>query len=149
MKLARLLACGLAIAGVVGTTLADPPKPAPKKTETFAGPKAKKAPVIITAPPADVLAEAIKAEMDAYTRRLDACTRLRQIAIETGDETLLQTADDLERQCSALYQQRVARLGIKGPAAGEGSIEARLGGTVDPLKVAAPSPAGTTPRASR
>lgn len=101
----------------------------------------KAAPVIIAPPPAEVIAEAIRAEMDAYARRLDACTRLRQIAIETGNDALLNDADDIERQAALLYQARVARLGInaKSPL-NEAKSERRLSGTIDPTRVAPPAP---------
>ena len=39
--------------------------------------------MIVAPPSGEVLADAVKAEMDAYVRRLDVCTRLRQIAAET------------------------------------------------------------------
>ena len=59
------------------------------------------------------LAEALKAEQDAYQRRLDVCLKLRQIAARTNDERLTEQADDLERQATGLYHARTARLGVK------------------------------------
>jgi len=145
----RVSARGLAVAGwllsAAGAATAATPNTA-KSSDTFAK-SAKKAPVIIAPPPAEIVAEALRAEMDAYARRLDACTRLRQIAIETGNDALLQSTDEIERQAAAIYQARVARLGVNSKLPPESRLEARLGASVDPLKVAPPQP--LTGRASR
>lgn len=84
-----------------------PPKPA--------GPRAggDDRPVTITAPLApEVLADALRAEQDAYLRRVSICTELRRVAIEKGDASLERQADELERQATALYNNRVAGLGV-------------------------------------
>src|SRR5207302_232620 len=83
----------------------------------------------------EVVAEALRAEMDAYARRLDVCTRLRQIAVETGDDKLLQQTDELEKQAAAIYKARVTRLGVsaKDPPKPE-AADRKLGGA-DPLDV--------------
>ncbi len=75
-------------------------------------------PTTITAPLApEVLADALRAEQDAYLRRISVCTELRRVAIEKGDEGLGRQAEELERQASALYNLRVAGLGVsKGKA---------------------------------
>jgi hypothetical protein len=129
-------------------------RPNPNAAPTFDARAPKKPPVIITPPSGEVLAEAVKAEMDAYVRRLDVCTRLRQIALQANDDALATQADELERQASALYQQRVARLGLKGdapPRAAEQSLDRKLGSgaAVDPLKVAPPQPVDRTITAGR
>jgi hypothetical protein len=82
-----------------------PPKPL--------GPSGQTAPITITAPltPA-VLKKCLQAENDAYSRRLDVCAALRAVAEEKGDPALSRHADELERQVTALYDARVAALGI-------------------------------------
>ncbi|CAN5181165.1 hypothetical protein BH11PLA2_BH11PLA2_07550 [soil metagenome] len=127
----------------------------PNAKPTFESKTPKQPPVIVAPPSGEVLAEAVKAEMDAYVRRLDVCTRLRQIAAETNDDNLLNQADDLERQASTLYQARVSKLGLdsKVPPRNSNSIlDQRLGSgsAVDPLSVAPPKPlTNTAGRGSR
>ena len=84
------------------------------------------------------LAEALRAEQDAWQRRMDVCLKLRQIAADANDDKLLTQADDLERQATALYHQRTARLGVKAPAAAPDQTPA------PPPPVAPPEPAFTS-----
>lgn len=112
------LACGLggpaaaADAPAQPTTLMHklfgpkPPKPA--------GPAANAdRPATITAPLApEVVADALRAEQDAYLRRVSVCTELRRVAVEKGDDALARQADELERQASTLYNLRVTGLGV-------------------------------------
>jgi hypothetical protein len=101
---------------------ADPPAPGEPTTlanklfgpkQPKAGPATPQRPPTVTAPlsPA-VLAEALRAEQDAYLRRVSVCTELRRVAVERGDESLVRQADELERQTAALYNARVAALGV-------------------------------------
>jgi hypothetical protein len=70
-------------------------------------------PITVSAPlPADQLAEALRAEQDAYLRRSSVCTELRRIAVERGDDTMVRQIDEMERQAGALYNARVAGLGV-------------------------------------
>ena len=62
----------------------------------------------------DQVAQALRAEQDAYLRRLEICTKLRQVGLQSEDESLLKQADEIERQATMLYHSRVARLGVKG-----------------------------------
>jgi hypothetical protein len=94
-------------------------------------------PVVFAPLAADVLAEAVRAEQDAYVRRLDVCTKLRKAAAEKADDKLAALADDLERQATALYQARVGKLGVK--PAGPGAKPTVLA-SVNPLTVAPPTP---------
>lgn len=91
----------------------------------------------------ETLADALKAEQEAYLRRMDVCTRLRALASDNDDETLLARADRLEQQATALYHQRVSRLGVKGNLRGrfeseiqtvssESRIAEKLGDSTDP-----------------
>jgi hypothetical protein len=109
---------------------------------------------VITAPLApETLAEALRAEQDAYLRRLDVCTKLRQVAIETNDEQLLAKADGLEQQATTLYHQRTARLGVRGGPKGsintstvasnttsEETLSKTLGTSLTPLSKEQPAP---------
>src|SRR5262249_11165111 len=63
-------------------------------------------------PPPEVVADALRAEQDAYLRRLSVCSELRRIGADTNDEALIRQADELERQAAAVYNQRVAVLGV-------------------------------------
>jgi hypothetical protein len=45
-------------------------------------------------------------EMDAYLRRLGACLRLQQIALEKGDDAMLDRAEQLAKLAAVVYQKR-------------------------------------------
>lgn len=100
---------------------ADPPAEQPSMIQKLFGQKPKDAgptaarqrPMTITAPlPPEVVKEALRAEQEAYLRRVSVCTELRRIAVERGDDALIRQADDLERQSGAIYNARVAVLGV-------------------------------------
>lgn len=113
------LACGLG-----GPAAAGDSAPVQQTTlmHKLFGPKAPKPagpaanadrPPTITAPLApEVLADALRAEQDAYLRRVSVCTELRRVAAEKGDDALARQADELERQASSLYNLRVSGLGV-------------------------------------
>jgi len=125
MKPIQLTALALALAAASGSSaiaanpppekstlfnkLFGPPKPRPN------GPTVRTPgrPLTISAPlPAEQLAEALRAEQDAYLRRVSVCTELRRVALERGDDAMVRQADELERQFGALYSARVAALGV-------------------------------------
>lgn len=107
----------------------------------------------------DTLKEALRAEQDAYLRRLDVCSKLRQLAVESNDDKLLERADSLEQQATALYHQRTARLGVRGGPKGsygpttavarksEETLDRKLGtgAATDPLAAAKPAADGHKP----
>ncbi len=137
---------------VGGDDKPEPPEPpASPKAAAAAAPAATPArPPVVTAPlSADALADAVKSEQDAYLRRLAVCTRLRELSIESNDDSLSRQADDLERQATALYHQRVAAMGVKGgrrPSAraseeATASLDRQLGSgsAVTPLTAARPA----------
>ena len=62
------------------------------------------------------LLAAITAEKEAYSRRLDACHRLREIALDSGNETLEAKANELEKMATETYRLRVSRLGVPSGA---------------------------------
>ncbi|HEY2786026.1 MAG TPA: hypothetical protein VGJ05_13745 [Fimbriiglobus sp.] len=107
--------------------------------------KAPSGPPVIVAPlPPAELADAVRAEQMAYLRRLEVCTRLRDVATNTKNEKLIDVAEELEKQAFAMYQARVARLGVKtGPRNAEAELDSKLGtgAGVNPLTVASPKPA--------
>ena len=114
---------GLVLVGVglaAPAFAADPPAK-PNETTVFGrmfGPKKPVGPAVrsgpvVTAPHApEVLADALRAEQEAYLRRLSVCGELRRVAGETNDDALTRQAEELERQAAALYNQRVAALGV-------------------------------------
>jgi hypothetical protein len=86
------------------------PKPGPVARGSAGAPTR---PPTVTAPlPAEVVAGALRAEQDAWERRMSVCLKLRQVAVETNDEALQRQVDELERQATALYNSRVAALGV-------------------------------------
>lgn len=60
--------------------------------------------------PAEVAATQQSQEMASYLRRAAVCDRIRQIAMESGDDALMKQADALDKQAFNVYQQRVSNL---------------------------------------
>jgi hypothetical protein len=69
--------------------------------------------IVISPLPEEVKVEALRAEQEAYLRRVAVCTELRRVALERGDEVLYHQADELEREAEAVYRLRVGRLGLR------------------------------------
>ncbi len=95
-------------------------KPVEKKVLPKPEPTAAKKP---TAPvrPASLVDEAAAKrgqEEAALLRRLQACDKLREIAIQTKDDALLRRAEELEERAQATYAQRTDSL-----RGGAGSFE--------------------------
>lgn len=144
----RFAAGGLAVVlSAVGLTAAGPKATdSPSKIDKKADEKSKAAtpmrPAVIIAPlSAEVLAEAVKDEQNACTRRLDACAKLREIAGAKNDEALLARIDELEKQAVEICQARVARMGIRGSAARTVRANSESKAPFDPATVAPPAPA--------
>lgn len=163
----RFLLRGLVAAAVLGlpaVALADPPAdPPPSRSllgrlnpfgggEPTPGPRVRQA----VGPLSDeMLLSILRAEKDAYTRRMEVCLRLKEIAQHQNDEKLDAKANELEKQAFATYHERVARLGAKmgGPlpplppasADATASLDKALGSgvAVNPLTTAKPT-AGKT-----
>ena len=110
----------------------------PDSEKTFADVPARP-PVIIGPLDPAVLAAALRAEQDAWQRRMDVCLKLKQIALDRNDEPLARQADELERQATALYHQRTARLGVKAGVRGPADVLDRTIGAAPPT-VAPPEP---------
>jgi len=121
MKPIRATALAMALAAIVADQANAAGSPPEKSTlfKKLFGPSSPKPngptvrPMTVSAPlPAEQLAEALRAEQDAYLRRVSVCTELRRVAVERGDDATVRQADDLERQFGALYSARVAALGV-------------------------------------
>jgi hypothetical protein len=82
--------------------------------------------------PSELAAQRQKREEDNWNRRIDVCDRLRDIALQTGDEQLGRMVEQLEQRINQLYNQRTGSAGI-GPeladAAGGGPGGPAVGGT--------------------
>lgn len=112
------------------------------------------APVARVAPLSpEAMVEAMQAERDAYTRRLDICTQLRRVAAETNNAKLETEALQLEQMAEMTYKQRVAKLGVKSdPRSPLSQLEALdralgTGTAVNPLTAAKPAAPASTPTA--
>jgi hypothetical protein len=117
-----------------------------KSAATF-GDLPNKVPVILGPMEPDAMAQALKLEQEAYQRRLDVCLKLRQVALKLNDESLATRADDLERDATAVYHLRTAKLGVKSALRGSlESLDRKLGTGIaeTPLTVAPPEPASAT-----
>jgi hypothetical protein len=114
-------------------------EPKPSSEKTFADVPARP-PVIIGPLDPAVLAEALRAEQDAWQRRMDVCLKLRHIAFTRNDEPLAQKVDELERQATALYHQRTARLGVKAGVRSPADVLDRTVGAAVAPTVAPPEP---------
>lgn len=56
-------------------------------------------------------ADALRAQEEAnFLRRLAACDKLRQLALDTGDDSLEKLADDLQQKAEAVFKTRTAVL---------------------------------------
>ena len=67
-----------------------------------------------SAPPKESAKETASKQLDqeqrVYLQRLQAISRIRQVALEQNDEATLKRADELEQQAEEVYKQRTARL---------------------------------------
>ena len=56
-------------------------------------------------------AAALRAQEEAnFLRRLAACDRLRQLALETGDDSLEKLADELQQKAESAFKQRTTQV---------------------------------------
>ncbi len=146
-----------------GLAAADPPasdptagKPLLTRLNPFApadpGPRVR--PVAVGPLSEETLLAALQSEKDAYARRVEVCLRLKEIALQKGDDKLEAQANELESRATAVYRERVARLGVKGggplpplPAsnpAAVASLDKALGSGVAKTPLDAKKPAGTS-----
>jgi hypothetical protein len=78
----------------------EPPKPPPVPPQVAAA-KARERDT----------AAALRAQEEAnLLRRLAVCDKLRELAVQTGDESLEQMADELEKKADTVYRARTTSL---------------------------------------
>lgn len=132
-------AWGLAVTAVLGAgsgAVAANPPPTTVFAKLFGPSKPKAGPTARTsnapprpAPPAtlppDVLATSLRAEQEAWERRMAVCLKLRESAIAANDEAMLRQVDDLERQATALYTARTRVLGLPKSAPAEPTLDVK------------------------
>jgi hypothetical protein len=107
---------------------AEPPKPVEKKVPKPEQTPAKKTAAAIK--PVSLVEEAAakrRREEAALLRRLQACDKLREIAIQTKDNGLLRQAEELEERAQATYAQRTENLHGGGFESDEKTIDRYLG----------------------
>jgi acyl-CoA reductase-like NAD-dependent aldehyde dehydrogenase len=70
-------------------------------------------------------AAALRAQEDAnLSRRLAACDKLRELALQTGDDSLEKLADELEKKATAAHKLRIANVS-GGPTLTQAEPESR------------------------
>lgn len=96
---------------------AEPPEEnaaTPWYKRIFSSPKPKPAPAtdapVEKSPTWTEVSRSLDQERAVYMERLQFCTRLRQIAVESGDEELQQKASQLEDQAEEVYMKRTRKL---------------------------------------
>jgi hypothetical protein len=135
---------------------AEPPLPVPEVRSSdvglsvpwyrrlFGGTQKPKTQIVPVSPQAgrrEAAAKTLSEEQAVYLQRLAVCTRLREIALLSGDDGLVTRADDLEKQATELYHKKVAHLpGSRLTSlSAEARLDAKLGTGVatDPMRSAA------------
>jgi hypothetical protein len=87
-------------------------KPAPKaKTENTSPAEDKSRSMAIASRKAEQ-----QRQINAIFRRMEVCDRLRMIAFQTSNETLLRQADELEARARDIYNRQTAHLSAPAPA---------------------------------
>jgi len=102
----------------------------PKLGPIARGSSPVRSPSVVAPLPSDVVFFALRAEQEAWERRMSVCLKLRQVAMEANDEPLMRQVDELERQATSLYNSRATALGV--PKVKPASLDG-----VDDLKTAA------------
>jgi hypothetical protein len=111
------LAAGLAPAAAAGDAVGYPDRGAAAFHRWNGGPAEKPKPPP-PPPPVSAMAKArandtaaaVRAQEEAnFLRRMAVCDRLRQVALETGDDSLERQADDLQAKAESVYKERTAR----------------------------------------
>jgi hypothetical protein len=114
-----LIAAALWVAAAANGLAAEPPADdrakAPWIQRVFGSSKPDAEPPSSAPIPAPVptwkdVSRSLEQERAIYMDRLQYCTRLRQIAVESNDEELLRKADELEELAEAVYTKRTRSL---------------------------------------
>ena len=74
-------------------------------------------------PAVRVLAE----ETDIFLKRIQFCTRLRQLAVETREEKYIAQADELEAMADKIFKQRTQGLTVADTGSSARDLDSRLG----------------------
>ena len=85
----------------------------------------------------DQVVRTLQEEQKVYLQRLSAISRIRQVAVDTGDKEMMKKANDLEKQAEEVYAQRTAALPGVGSLDDRDSLEAmpaQKGATADRSK---------------
>lgn len=102
--------------------------------------------------PREQAAKTIIIEQQAHLQRLAVCTRLRELASETGNEELNRKADELEQEAYEVYNKRISHLpGTRGlDKVAEKSLDRQLGRGIatDPIESDAKKPLSKEAKAS-
>jgi hypothetical protein len=101
--------------------------------------------------PREQASKTIMEEQQAHLQRLAICTRLRELADETGNEELNQKAEELEKQAYEVYTKRISHLpGTRGLDKSADSLDRQLGRGVatDPIESDAKKPVSKEAKAS-
>jgi hypothetical protein len=100
---------------------APAPKPVEKKFDKLAAPPA--------GPSAAEIASATrKRERAAYSRRMEVCDRLMEVAVQNNDDAMQARIEQLKDRAWELYQQRTGALTASGSASpDEAVLDHRLG----------------------
>ncbi len=149
---ARIFCGAILVGGAICPAYGADPFPAPRLN--FGSPAQTPTPMVASPKPivvgfsAETMVQALKAEREAYMRRLDICTQLRKVALDTQDDRLSVRALELEQIAEETYRERIARMGVKqefrtASRPVESTLERTLGSgaSVTPLTVAPPKPA--------
>lgn len=101
------------------------PAPADKADARPDAPSAGDAPKVTT--PAEV-AKTVQARQAELLRRMEAVSRIREIALLNNDDAMLQKADRLERDAMEMYTSRTAHLPLPDAKADDRPATASAGG---------------------
>jgi hypothetical protein len=78
--------------------------------------------------PAEVAAATRKRELAAYTRRMEVCDRLMEVAVGNNDAAMQARIEQLKDRAWELFQQRTGGLSVAGsPSPDEAVLDRKLG----------------------
>jgi hypothetical protein len=96
-------------------------KPIEKKSDKLAPPPAGPS-------AAEVAAATRKRELAAYSRRMEVCDRLMEVAVANNDDAMQARIEQLKDRAWELYQQRTGALSASGsPSPDEAVLDHKLG----------------------
>jgi hypothetical protein len=111
--MAALLLSAATLCAADSAPTADDSAPVPWYKRIFSDPKPKPTPKPAAPEPPITrqdVARSVEQEQKVYMERLAFCTKLRQIAVQTGDEELERKANELEKQAFDVFTKRTAKL---------------------------------------